>query len=159
MSKSNLAYDLSRYEYSTAKRVPEPKREQVIKANQKAVAKSGSATKTVAAVFTAGMLMCAILYGKAEETTLQAQITALNSQIDIENSEKVRMQTEIEGKTSLQNVEEYAENVLGLKKIEKSQIEYVQLQTDDVVEISEPSTNIFVAIKNKFYDILEYLEG
>lgn len=157
MSKqSNLAYDLSRYEYQTPKQ--EPKREQVIKA-KKVQVKSFSSVKTIAAIFFAGSLMCAVLYGKAEETTLQAQIAALNKQVDIEYSDNVRMQTEIEGRTSLENVEDYAENVLGLKKLDKSQIEYVQLHKDNVVEINTTQSNFFVDVKNKFYEIVEYLEG
>ena len=158
MSKqTNLAYDLSRYEYRAEK--AEPKRDRMIKTTAKPAVKSFSMPKTVAAVFTAGMLMCAILYGKAEEMQMQSRITALNQEIDVEYSDNVRMKTELEGRTSLENVEDYAENTLGLQKLDKSQVEYVQLQTDDVVEISTAQTNIFVKIKNKFYEILEYLEG
>ena len=69
------------------------------------------------------------------------------------------MQTEIEANMSLKNVEAYAEDVLGLKKLDKSQITYIQIQNEDVVEVTQTESNIFVSIKNKLDDIVEYLFG
>ncbi len=156
--RDNLAYDLSRYENAVRKPEAEPKR--VIKDVKKtSVSTAASTFKTLAMILVVGVLLCAFLYGKAEESTLQAQIAEKNREIDIVYSENVRMFTELEGRTSLSKVEDYAENVLGLQKLDKSQIEYVQLNTDNVVEINESETNIFVTIKNKFYEFLEYLEG
>ena len=60
---------------------------------------------------------------------------------------------------SLKNVEDYAENVLGLEKLDKSQIEYIQIQTNDIVEIPEEEENIFIKIKNTFKDFMEYMFG
>lgn len=151
IKQTNLAYDLSRYEYQTTKDQP------IIKA-KKVVQKSASAPKTIAVILSAGLLMCCVLYGKVETSELQSQITAQTEKVDLLNSENVRMQSEIEGKTALKDVEDFAK-ILGLQKLEKTQIEYVQLQTDNVVEIPDSSINVFVKIKNKFYSILEYLRG
>ena len=153
MSKqSNLAYDLSRYEYQA------PKPKNIIKA-KRVVQVSASFPKTFALVICAGFLMCCVLYGKVETAKLQSEIAQQEDTVDMLKSENVRMQSEIEGKTSLSNIEDYAENVLGLQKLDKSQIEYVELETGNVIEIPETSSNVFVIIKNKFYDILEYLRG
>ena len=59
------------------------------------------------------------------------------------------MQSEIAGKTSNKNVQEYAEDVLGMRVIDASQIEYVQIQTSDVVEIPEAEQTFFVKAKVK----------
>ena len=152
VKETNLAYDLSRYEYQTEKE------KSVIKA-KKVVQKSASAPKTIAAILAAGLLMCSVLYSKVENSRLQNEISSQTKKVDLLHSENVRMQSEIEGKTSLKNIEVYAEKVLGLQKLDKSQIDYVQLQTDNVVEISDSNTNFFVKVKNKFNDILEYLRG
>ena len=69
------------------------------------------------------------------------------------------MQSEIEGNMSLRNVESYAEDVLGLKKLDKSQIVYIQIQNEDVVQVVDSKENIFVSIKEKFNSIIEYLFG
>lgn len=158
MSKqTNLAYDLSRYEYH--KEVAEPKREQMIKRSAKPAPRGFSTVKTVAAVALAGALMCFVLYGKAEETCLQSEIASMNKAVDIEYSNGVRMKAELDGRTSIESVEDYAENVLGLKKLDKSQVEYVSLQNSDVIEIAETESNAFVNIRNKFYELMEYLGG
>ena len=59
----------------------------------------------------------------------------------------------------MKNVEDYAVNVLGLQKLDNSQIKYVQTQTDDIVEIPEESKSIFVRAKEKVESILEYIFG
>lgn len=154
MGRTNLAYDLSRYENSIVKEQPKP----VIKA-KKVQQKAVSVPKTFAAILFIGFIMCCILYGKVETNRVYNEIAAQNKAVDILYSENVRMQAEYEGRTSIKNVEDYAVNVLGLKKLDKAQIEYVQLQTENIVEIPENDSNIFVKIQNKFYEILEYLQG
>ena len=151
---TNLAYDLSRYETTSAAKEPRP----VIKA-RKTVHPAVGLPKVIAAILIGGALMCGVLYSRVEDSRLQNEITAQTKQLELLRSENVRMQSEIEGKTSLKNVEDFAEDILGLKKLDKSQIEYVQLNTDNVVEIPESETNIFVRIRNKFYGLLEYLRG
>lgn len=153
-NRSNLAYDLSRYESHPPQKEKRPN----IKV-QRAVEKSASAPKSMALIVLCGALMCGMLYGKAQASAVQTELTAATKRVDMLSSEKVRMQSEIEGKTSMQNVEDYAENVLGLKKLDRSQIEYIQLETDNVVEIPQDNTNIFVRIKNWFDGILAYLQG
>ena len=67
--------------------------------------------------------------------------------------------TELESKMTLKNVEDYAVNVLGLQKLDNSQIKYVQTQTDDIIEIPEENKNIFVRAKEKINSFLEYIFG
>lgn len=156
MAKSNLAYDLSRYEYQY--RAVDKQEKPVMKVNPKAVAHI-SVPKVVAMIMMVGVLLCAMLYGNVEQSRLYSDITKANKTVDILAGENARMQTELEGRTSVKNVEEYAENVLGLEKLGQSQIEYVELPTGNAVEIPETKTNIFVSIKNKYNEIVEYLMG
>lgn len=156
MSKTNLAYDLSRYEYQY--RTVEKQEKPVMKTNPKAVSRI-SVPKVVAMILMVGALLCAMLYGNVEQSRLYSDITKANKTVDILAGENARMQTELEGRTSVKNVEDYAENVLGLEKLGQSQIEYVELPTGNAVEIPETKTNIFVSIKNKYNEIVEYLMG
>ena len=73
--------------------------------------------------------------------------------------EYFRMETEIERKSALNSVEEYAENILGMQKLDKAQIEYLSLENGNVIEISEDSDNIFVKAKHAIEDFVEYLRG
>lgn len=162
MAKSNLAYDLSRYE-ETLEREQQKKgggRAQQIRV-RRMVERSATAAvpKSMALILLVGLLMAVMLYGKAEASTLQNQITDQAKSNTMLYSENVRMQTEIEGKSSQKNVEEYAESVLGLQKLDQAQVEYVQLETDNVVEIPEDNQSIFVKIQHQFEKIIAYLMG
>lgn len=65
----------------------------------------------------------------------------------------------VEGQASIRNIKEYAEDRLGLQKLDRSQIQYIQIQTEDEVVVEEPDQNIFVQIKRKFNDLIAYLRG
>lgn len=154
MSRSNLAYDLTRFEQ------PEPKAKHRPQVKvQRAVEKSAGVPKTLFMVACCGAIMFFMLYGKVEAANLQKELSALQKQVSLLNSENVRMKSEIERKTTIENVERYAEEELGLKKLENSQRVPVQMETDNVVEIPEDESNIFVRIKNKFESIVAYLMG
>ena len=79
--------------------------------------------------------------------------------VDVLHSENVRMQTEIESKSALRSVEDYAEDVLGMQKLDKSQIEYLTMQNGNMIDIPEASHNQFVKMQHAFEDFVEYLRG
>ena len=55
-------------------------------------------------------------------------------------------------------VEEYARNELGLVKLDKSQIEYVEVNNEAVANVIEQKDrSVFVRIKNWFVSVLEYI--
>lgn len=128
-------------------------------AMKKITPKKGSAPKVfIGAVFSL-LLLCCVIYGKVETSMIYKEVAQANKRLEELQSEKNRMQVEIEAEMSLKNVEDYAENVLGLEKLDKSQIEYIQIQTNDIVEIPEEEENIFIKIKNTFKDFMEYMFG
>lgn len=153
MAKSNnLAYDYSIYEQE----VRQPKQRIQVKKNH--AVKTYSATKSLVTAIAALCLLCAILYGKVEMNKVFSQTTAANNQLTHLQGENVRLQTEIESKSSLKNVESYAENQLKLQKLDKAQIEYVELQKENVIHVvKEKDKNVFVKIKSWFNDTLEYI--
>ena len=60
---------------------------------------------------------------------------------------------------SAKYVEDYAENVLGMKKMDSSQIKYIKTQTDDVVNIPEQKKGFFAKVKGFFESCVEYFRG
>ena len=103
-------------------------------------------------------LLCAMIFGKVEISSLCAEQTNLNKQLEQLQNENVSMQSELAQKTSMTKVEEYAEQKLGLQKLDKAQIEYVEIDskpTASVVKAEEQ--NVFVKIKNWFSSVLEYI--
>ena len=157
MPKGNLAYDLSVYE-PRAKQAPKPQEPQIkMKKNAGHVRKESAFKIFLKAAFILAVL-CAVLYSKVESNTLFNEIHSLEQELKNLQSENITLAAEYESRTSLKNVEDYAENVLGLKKLDKSQIEYVELESDSVIEIVETEQkNIFVIIRNKINELREYL--
>ena len=87
------------------------------------------------------------------------QLNEVYSQISAAESTLNDLQTQLEGQASIRNIKEYAEDRLGLQKLDRSQIQYIQIQTEDEVVVEEPDQNIFVQIKRKFNDLIAYLRG
>ena len=99
-----------------------------------------------------------MIYGRVELSSLYTQQSELEAQLTQLTNENISLESELAQKTGLTKVEEYAENELGLQKLDKSQIEYVEIEGDTVAEVVAPEdTNIFVKIKRWFSDLLEYI--
>ncbi len=156
MSRNNLAYDLSKYENTVQKPERDAKKIRVHKARPETV---GSPMKIFVLLAAAGLLMGTVIYGKVEHASLHSEIAEQTAYVDVLRSENVRMQTAIEGKSSLRVVEDYAANVLGMQKLDKSQIEYISLENGNVIDIPEQNDNIFVKLKHDFEDFVEYIRG
>lgn len=88
-----------------------------------------------------------------------ADVSAANVQLSELRSENVQMQTQLEGMASISNIKTYAENYLGLQQLDKSQIQYIEIQTEDEVVVEEGAQNIFVRLRHWFQDIVAYLRG
>lgn len=154
----NTAFAIEENDYSTVEeRVGSNRKNNRFK-NPRHNKKSNSVSIAICGVVVT-ILLFVMIYGKVQVSVLYTQISAEKSVVDILESENVRMQSEIESNMSLKNVESYAEDILGLKKLDKSQIVYIQIQNEDVVQVVESENNIFVKIKEKFNSIIEYLFG
>ena len=153
MSKNNLAYDLEKFEETAPEKAPK------IRVRRQRAENTGSAPKLIVTALAAGVLLLALIYGKVENTAIHSEIAAQTQYVNMLESENVRMQSELEEKTALKSVESYAENVLGMQKLDKSQIEYVSISNGNIVDIPENNDNIFVRLKNSFDDFVVYLKG
>ncbi|MBQ8780788.1 MAG: hypothetical protein IJZ72_03860 [Oscillospiraceae bacterium] len=155
MAGNNAVYDLSRYEDVHNEQQESQKEIRVAKT----AAESGSALKIIFMSLLAALVMAAVIHSKVQQASIHAEIISLTAQVNELASENVRMETEIERKSALNSVEEYASNVLGMQKLDKAQIEYLSLENGNVIEISENSDNIFVKAKHWLEDFVEYLKG
>ena len=152
-NNNNLAYDLTKYEDVAPDKTPK------IRIHRRKAENTGSVPSMIALAAAVGILLGAVIYGKVEEASIHAEITAQTKYVEMLNSENVRMRSELEEKTALKSVETYVEDVLGMQKLDKSQIEYVSVSNGSVVDIPESEDNIFVRIKHTLNDFLEYIRG
>ncbi len=109
-----------------------------------------------ASIFVA--LVCSVLDSQRTVTELTAKIAqGENALFDLQ-SEYAYLNNEMEMRTSLKNVEQYAQAQLGLVKLDKSQITYVERKNDEV--IVRPETNLqklMTTVTTEALSFMEYL--
>lgn len=103
-------------------------------------------------------MMFALVYGKVELSRITNEQSELMAQLAQLEENNLSLESELESKTSLVKVEEYAEDKLGLVKLDKSQIEYVEIENDNVIEVIEKKDDsLLSSVKSWFDEVLEYI--
>ncbi len=158
IDKSNLAYDLSYFETREKTQAKEEKKAE-IKVLDPNRAKSGSALKCLVLAAVAMCLLFAFLGSKVALTEVNNAIIADKNALAEAQAETQRLQTVLDSKLTLKNIEEQAQAELGLEKIARNQIEYLAVESESLIEINPDvvESNSVVEIQNWFDDILEYL--
>ncbi len=121
--------------------------------------KKGQALKILIVSAFALALFFMVINSYVQLNEVYSDISSASSELSELKSDNVRMQTELEGQASIRNIKQYAEEKLGLQKMSQSQVQYIQIQTEDEVIVEEPEQNIFIKIKRWFFDLIEYLRG
>lgn len=122
-------------------------------------ARSGSVLTIILLSVLAAVLLGSVIYSLDRRNTVYNKMSSMNSALSLAEAENVRLQAELESRMTAKNVEDYAENVLGMTKIDSSQIEYIKIQTDDVVNIPQQKEGLLSKIEGLFDDIVEYFRG
>ena len=121
--------------------------------------KSGSLFTIILVSALAFVLLGTVIYSLDRRNTMYSKVSALNTELELAEAENVRLQSELESKMSAKNVDDYAENVLGMKKIDSSQIKYIEIQTDDVVNIPKQDEGVLAKVREIFDRCVEYFRG
>lgn len=133
-ANSSLAYDLSLFE----QRQERAAREMRVIKNTAPKRLFGLTPLTVVCV---AIVVVAILglfiYNNVMLMELNAQINTVNAQLEEAEKQNEVLSATLEAKMSVGAVQMAAEDDLGLVKMDKTQIHYVNLAPDDVVEVSQ----------------------
>ena len=139
MYRDNTAYDFEMF--SPKKKVVE------LPVSASSKKRTSSAKKTVAqpakrssvlaigAVAIAFLLIIAQLHCQLKNSEVVDQIYQTEKAIETLQSENTRLQVEMDGKVSFSNMENTAKS-MGMQKITVAQMEYVNLCTEDAVEVT-----------------------
>ncbi|MCI8497352.1 MAG: hypothetical protein HFE85_03755 [Clostridiales bacterium] len=140
MTHGNTAYDLSRFE-PKEERSSAPKRRRKPKYRLRHDVPRVLAMLTVmaAAIGIFGFM----LYSHVQITELSDQISSAKSDLSQAQSEYDYLNMQVQSKTSLANVEDYARNVLGMKKLDNYQVEYITIKGEAPVETSQDQEGSF----------------
>ena len=155
-SRENLAYDLSLFEAREEREEIEeaaqtPQKE---KNAEKAKVSPAVVVRWAAASLFIVLSLTAMMICNVQLTQLNDELSTSQNKLSAVQSEQVTLSMQLESRTSLSNVEDYATSQLGLQKANQSQIHYIHLADKDKVDITPKSENIFTNLINF---ILEYL--
>ena len=151
---SNLAVD---YNYEQNRRKVKVRERNISVSRGLAEDKRGRIVNILLGV-TIVALLAAALFGRVEISELYTQRAELETKLERIQDENVSLESEFTQKTGMTKVEEYAEDKLGLHKLDKSQIEYVEVESPEKAKvINSDDTNVFVKIKRWFNSALEYI--
>ena len=116
------------------------------------------AVKLVCFALVCIVLLVVFLVQNTRCDTLISQISAVESQIEIQKGETVRLNAELSRKISTDKIEDYAENVLGMVKVENHQISYIDLSEGDQILVSgDKSANGESELTGKIKELIAYI--
>ena len=101
-----------------------------------------------------------ILFCQMQLTQLTAEVSDQNETLSELTAENVSLNTKRVNSMSIDEVEEYAANELGMVKMDNSQIEYVELTNPDSVTVANSGASLdtlFAGLARSFSAIVEYI--
>lgn len=129
--KSNLAYDYERFEERPKQ--SKPQIQQIVK--PRVSHKRVSLIKALAYLSVAVALISMLIYGRAVQAELEAEYSQTLKEISKVKDENTRLQIQLDSELSLKNIEEIAENELGLKKADEGTVEYFTFEIENKAEV------------------------
>ena len=157
MDRQNVAYDLSMYE-SLLEQKPQ-KQEKPAKQAKTVKFKNKKAFKTAVNVLSIAIAISMII-GVVDTnsciTEITTGITDVQKQITELESEKAYLNFTLESRMSLNDIENYAVNVLGMVKMDSAQVEYVEVESENKVELNQ--NNLGNKIEEAVQPVLSYFE-
>ena len=103
-------------------------------------------------------LVCSVLYSQVQSTELSAQIRTQEDTLADLQSEYTYLSNEMEMKTNLSAVQEYATNTLKMVKMDRSQVTYVTTGQENKVERSDTGlARLAGEISQTVASFMEYL--
>ncbi|MBP1551772.1 MAG: hypothetical protein J6J58_03250 [Oscillospiraceae bacterium] len=155
MERQNVAYDLSMYE---ALLEPKPQKEtkqqaKTVKIKNKYAFKNFVNILSIAVIVS---LVVGVIYTNAAITQTTNKIAQTQNAITELESEKAYLEFTLESRMSLDEIESYAINVLGMVKMDSSQVEYIEIESENKTEFGEDK--LADKIEQAVEPVLSYFE-
>lgn len=161
---SNLAYDLSRFDVAEQEQQNAHRREQQeqakqeIRMNSRSVSRSGSRLKVLvagAAIFGA---LCIVNIQNTSADDWARKVTEQQETLTAAQEQNSLLQSRLDSKVNIGYIEEFATSELGMAKVTNSQIQYLSVNTEALIEVSDDTDDsLFGRISGWFGDMMEYI--
>jgi len=93
--------------------------------------------KTIMLVVAVLAACVTMIYSRVVLTELTEEANGYQQKLTVLNAEYIRLSGELEAASSIKTLEETAESDLGLSKIESSQVQYVNLTSEDHIVVAD----------------------
>ncbi len=80
------------------------------------------------------MFMALAIYSRVQLDEINREIASIENKIELAESDAIKLNNELNSIVSINNVENYATNELGMVKVQDYQVVYVDLSQSDYVE-------------------------
>lgn len=92
--------------------------------------------KIFAIAITILMFMAMVIYSRVQLDEINRDINNKENAIQLAQSDSIKLNNALSSMVSINNVEEYAANVLGMVKVQDYQVVYVDLSSNDSVVVA-----------------------
>ena len=157
MDRQNVAYDLSMYESLLEPRPEKQSKPQHQHQAKTVKLKNKKAFKTalnVLSIAVAVSMVIGIIYTNSQITEITTNISQVQKEITELESEKAYLNFTMESRMSLNEIEDYAVGVLGMVKMDSTQVEYIEIESENKVEFS--GENLSDKIEEAVQPVLSY---
>lgn len=157
MGNDNLAYQIPEYEDGYAQSVEERKPRIEHRVNRRSRSKVLPMVEIVTPAIVAVVLLAGVISNQIEVSKLTTEQSEMSAQLAQLQSNCADLEAQLASKTGITAVEDYAENQLGLTKLDKSQVEFVEIPAPTVSEVvKQEDEGFFSSVSSWFADLKEY---
>lgn len=137
MDRMNVAYDLSFYEQEQERHIARKEKKDNVVINAQTKFSLGKRIANIVSVAVLITLIVAVIATNAAITTTSTEIAGLENEIVRLESERSYLEFTLESRMTLDQIESYAENQLGMVKMDSSQKKYVQLESENKIVVNQ----------------------
>lgn len=157
-NRTSTAYDFSLFDTSLRKPQAKTENKPELEVVSVSAAKKGRpvVVAVVAAMF--GVLLMAFILCKAAVSEVNLNVSLRQNVLNETKAINSALVAELNGSVSLDQVEQYAKNELGMQKVVHAQEKYVEMDTGAMAEnAASDNGGLISGISNWFRDVVEYL--
>ncbi len=161
---SNLAYDLSKFDvqeqekHNSRRREEQEKAKQEIRMNSRSVSRSGSRVKVILAAGAVFGALCIVNIQNTNAYDWNRMVTEQQAALTAAQEENSLLQSRLDSKVNIGYIEEFATTELGMTKVNSTQVKYLSVNTEALIEVDADNDNsIFGGVGDWFGDMMEYI--
>lgn len=153
---SSSAYDFSAY--AVPKQQTQPKLK-VVKRSKKVISHAFT-PKSISSFAIIVTLLCLMVYNQVQLAEVTNQINVLSQDVQELASENVELKSTLESSINLRVIAEQAKEELGMHRLDKHQAEYIYLQQEDKIALTDfsPTSSFGASLKLQITSFINRLQ-